>query len=321
MYIEQHCKINEENKVHSPIDIVDDTITRCFFGLRGGHVSGDGDVFRTCLTRVLGLSLKGLKNACQLNNIYFNDLPRENLIVFCDDFSAHFDTRGYHRASKSRRGTRLENHYWFGTDFDKWAPIDLDSLFSHFDNIFVTNLKSPIVSSSIGKQLYPIPIGPFPDTDSHANLVPSENKHHLVLSSFDITNHSREGLNNVIQNLDYVTHFPPNSLPSRTDFYALLSEHLFSICPEGNACDTFRTWESILCNCVPIVQRSFCTDIFSKIWPMIKMDLYKFDEKLLIKMCKFLMKNPNFQYVDTELLKQENISALIKRIKYECDRT
>ena len=96
---------------------------------------------------------------------------------------------------------------------------------------------------------------------------------------------NREDLNNVIQHLDYVTHFPPNSLPSRTDFYAMLSEHRFSICPEGNACDTFRTWESILCNCVPIVQRSFCTDIFSKIWPMIKMDLYKFDEKLLIKMC------------------------------------
>ena len=150
MYIEQHCKINEENKVHSPIDIVDDRTTRCFFGLRGGHVSGDSDVFRTCLTRVLGLSLKGLKNACKLNNICFNDLPRENLIVFCDDFSAHFDERGYRRASKSRRGTRLENHYWFGTDFDRWAPLDLDSLFSHLDNIFVTNLKSPIVSSSIG---------------------------------------------------------------------------------------------------------------------------------------------------------------------------
>ena len=150
--------------------------------------------------------MKGLKNACKLNNICFNDLPRENLIVFCDDFSAHFDMRGYHRASKSRRGTRLENHYWFGTDFDRWAPIDLDSLFSHFDNIFVTNLKSPIVSSSIGKQLYPIPIGPFPDTDSHANLVPSENKRHLVLSSFDITHHNREDLNNAIQHLDYVTH-------------------------------------------------------------------------------------------------------------------
>tara|TARA_R110002020_G_scaffold380930_1_gene592054 strand:+ start:123 stop:314 length:192 start_codon:yes stop_codon:yes gene_type:complete len=62
-------------------------------------------------------------------------------------------------------------------------------------------------------------------------------------------------------------------------------------------------------------------DIFSKIWPMIKMDLYKFDEKLLVKMCKFLLKNPNYKYKDVELLRQENIEGLLERIKYECSRT
>jgi len=321
MYIQQHCNINQQNKIYSPIDILDDKTTRCFFGLRGGHVAGDGDVFRTCLTRVLGFSLRGLKNACEINNISFADLPRENLIVFCDDFSAHFDYRGYNRASKSRRGTRLENHYWFGTDFDRWAPIDLDSLFSHFGNIFMTNLKSPIVSSSTNKRLFPIPIGPFPDKSFHDKLVFGESKQNLVLSSFDITHHSRESLNAVIKELDYVTHFAPEAMPIREEFYRMLSEHRFCISPEGNACDTFRAWESILCNCIPIVQSSFCMDIFSRIWPMLKMNPYKFAENLPVEMCKFLLKNPNYKYKDVELLRQENIEGLLERIKYECSRT
>ena len=105
---------------------------------------------------------------------------------------------------------------------------------------------------------------------------------------------------------------------SMEDFTKALASYSFCLCPVGNGLDTYRTWECIICNTVPIVQRSWMNLVFSKIWPMILVDRYELDN-LEDKIKQFQDKYGSIKY-DHSLLLEGNFNKLLDRIQHESDR-
>ena len=62
-----------------------------------------------------------------------------------------------------------------------------------------------------------------------------------------------------------------NNIPF-VDYIKKLSNYEFSICPPGNGVDCHRIWECLYMKVVPICKRSFLTEHFSKLFPIIILD-------------------------------------------------
>ena len=101
------------------------------------------------------------------------------------------------------------------------------------------------------------------------------------------------------------------------DFLETLASYQFALAPTGNGMDTFRTWDCIMCNTVPIVQDKWMNRVFSRIWPMILVPRYEFVD-LPKLMNDFFDKHGEIQY-DQSLLLEENFETLLDRIQYESD--
>ena len=70
-------------------------------------------------------------------------------------------------------------------------------------------------------------------------------------------------------------------------------------------------------NVVPIVQNNYGNRIFSKIWPMILVDMYKVSDILRLT-AEFEKKYGNNIQYNHDLLLRENLPELMERIQYEC---
>mgnify|MGYP003133682050 FL=1 len=319
-YLNHYAEINDGNEQVVPVH-VDGNTTTCFFGFRGGHAKGDKDKWDTCLHKVqTGVTVDALKETCKHHDISFSDLPKENLTIYADDYSVHID-----------RARRM----YFGLSYYQFCHIDIYSFLSSFKNVYISNLKK-----KVHEKVYPMPIGTYPDKDVDESINPNAEKTGFVVANFGFTTNLRSDIANWAIKSRYVDdHFasPPEEFEnqpeaikrkfknkhveylSKQDYCKQLSEYRFCIAPEGNASDTFRQWEAISSNTVPIIQANYGNLIFSKIWPMITSYNYE-EENLPWEISKFMHERPNFTYSEDlrSLLYQENLEHLLERIKYEC---
>ena len=319
-YLNHYAEINDDNEQVVPVH-VDGNTTTCFFGFRGGHAKGDKDKWDTCLHKVqTGVTVDALKETCKHHDISFSDLPKENLTIYADDYSVHID-----------RARRM----YFGLSYYQFCHIDIYSFLSNFKNVYISNLKK-----KVHEKVYPMPIGTYPDKDVDESINPNAEKAGFVVANFGFTTNLRSDIANWAIKSRYVDdHFasPPEEFEnqpeaikrkfenkhveylSKQDYCKQLSEYRFCIAPEGNASDTFRQWEAISSNTVPIIQANYGNLIFSKIWPMITSYNYE-EENLPWEISKFMHERPNFTYSEDlrSLLYQENLEHLLERIKYEC---
>ena len=217
----------------------------------------------------------------------------------------------------------------------KSVMLDIKSITRKFSQWFSANLKQ-----DIGTGTYPVPIGiPIHQhewRDADIDQLRSKRKTKLCYANFAITANSRIPIAEWINDLEYVNTYlyerrPDEGVDLRLPFLNKerltmnrfideLSSHAFAIAPVGNGIDTFRTWECILTNTIPIVQNTFCNKVFSKIWPMVLVDKYTHVD-LLTKMSEFTDEHDDDKIdYDYTLLLKENFTKLLERIIYESDR-
>lgn len=127
------------------------------------------------------------------------------------------------------------------------------------------------------ERVIPIPIGLANSKWPHGNLsifnqvlkenIPKKNK---IYFHFNVgTNKKERGecFNKVKRK--GVRWLPKTNYQS---FLRILKSHQFAISPPGNGVDCHRLWESLYMKVVPICKRSFLTEHFSKLFPIIILD-------------------------------------------------
>lgn len=212
-----------------------------------------------------------------------------------------------------------------------YLHLDIQSVVGEVKAWYMTNMKM-----FLHRNIYPIPMGinnkDWKDVDIEA--IKDIEKDKLCYANFTMTAPSRTRIAEWAWGQEYIDcNFPQRydnqaedlNMPilkgerySTSDFVNRLASYQFAIAPIGNAIDTFRTWECILCNTVPIVQDSWMSRVFSKIWPMVIVKKYQFSNVFQL-INDFYEKHGRIEY-DKSLLYQENFELLLDRIKYESDR-
>mgnify|MGYP003111835929 CR=1 FL=1 len=211
--------------------------------------------------------------------------------------------------------------------------IDIQQIASNVRRWFTTNLKK-----DIHEKIYPVPINAFIGNWRNIKINPLRDikKDKLCYANFTITSNYRITLAEWAWRQNFIdckffmqTEGQDESLRmtilekgssrlSMDDFTKTLASYNFCLCPVGNGLDTYKTWECIICNTVPIVQRSWMNLVFSKIWPMILVDRYELDN-IEDKMKKFQDDHGSIEY-DHSLLLEGNFNKLLDRIQHESDR-
>jgi hypothetical protein len=207
-------------------------------------------------------------------------------------------------------------------DFSKVGGLD--------NNIFINNLSQKIHSN-----IYPMPLGTPRDIDiRNLNIVPNTQKHKMCYANFSITNMYRISVMKWAAEQEYIDcrfikRFPEwddvwgkdisfSEKIGFADFVQELSQYKFAITPNGVGIDTERLWECVLLNVIPIAQRNYANEIFSKIWPMLLVEKYETNNLQKI-MLDFENTHGEIVY-DTDLLLSENLPFLLDRISFECKR-
>lgn len=208
--------------------------------------------------------------------------------------------------------------------------LELKSVVNNVKRWYMTNM-----SQFLHEKIYPIPLNVNLDTENiDLQKINRIEKNNLCYANFTITNPYRIRVAEWAWQQNFIDCNFPKRYPTQDIelnmpmlngeklsvdiFLEVLASYNFAICPTGNAIDTFRTWECILCNTVPIVQDKWCNRVFSKIWPMIIVSRYEYCS-VFDMMNDFYEEYGNIQY-DHSLLMEENFDKLLDRIQYESDR-
>jgi hypothetical protein len=91
------------------------------------------------------------------------------------------------------------------------------------------------------------------------------------------------------------------------EFYDLLSQFYFNVCPMGNGFDTLRFWETLMVGCIPIVKKH---DFFDNLLfhypklPIIVVDSWK-DLPVLLKTLTQEKYNELWESADISVLDNE----------------
>lgn len=87
-------------------------------------------------------------------------------------------------------------------------------------------------------------------------------KNFLVLSAFNPeTNIERIALLKSLKNNDLIT---KPEIKNKAEYLDYVSRSKFVLCPEGNGPDTHRIWESLLFECIPIMNKNSFSNILKK---------------------------------------------------------
>ncbi|MDC1325004.1 hypothetical protein N8257_00670 [Ulvibacter sp.] len=270
-----------------------------------------------------GVSLDTIKGCCEKYKIDFSSIPKDNIIIVAEDL-------GFLNSKNHGEYLGLRQRPFFHSD--------IDSILSEFKNIFTPNLKNKIHDS-----VYPLPMGIklgdseyLESLESVQRFMPRHRKK-ICYANFSMTSPYRIKVAEWAfrqRHIDahiykrYDRHgddlrmkeeiFSKKGKLPDTEYFKELSSYKFCICPEGNGIDTFRMWECILTNTIPIAQNNYGNRIFSKIWPMILVDRYETDD-IPNRMLKFLLDFPDHQYDSAWIyLRDTGFSSMIERIKNEC---
>ena len=105
-----------------------------------------------------------------------------------------------------------------------------------------------------------------------------------IMGAFSLDTHSdRVSLNNIIKNSDVVDNY--KHLDTR-EYFNKLAQYKYSICPRGTGLDSYRIWESLLVNTIPItLETPFSKNLKSYGIPIILLnnwqDILNFNENIL----------------------------------------
>ena len=280
----------------------------------------------TCMKKMCSYDFKkDINNTSIMDSMsmIYGDVGGTNIITISGDWGIYKDGSEYvgQAANKQSRVTIPE----------------LDSVLNSFDNWFCPHLEE-----DIHEKIYPIPINVFaPDWQKLVSKNIEElrkiKKDNLCYANFGMTSLYRTTLAKWIPTQDYIDYlFPVEDVEMDTpsdgewcerkehnlsleEFATALASYKFAIAPIGNGVDTYRLWECILTNTVPIVQDTFCNRVFSKIWPMITVRRYELDN-IQQKMSDFYKKHGDYIEYDYSLLLKKNFNKLLERLKYESNR-
>jgi len=84
-------------------------------------------------------------------------------------------------------------------------------------------------------------------------------KNQVLVGPFGATHHSRE----ILKEISYhqIFHFELDRLAPR-NYYKLLAEFRYVLCPRGNGIDTHRLWETLYSGSIPIVEQTEWSSYF-----------------------------------------------------------
>ena len=214
--------------------------------------------------------------------------------------------------------------------------VDTESILNKFNNWFTPNLHKKIHDN-----IYPLPIGiKRSDWMGHdrpsIDILRSVPKDKPCYANFSITSTYRIKVAEWAAEQNYIDCLFPmvhegqdaelkmSMLTEKKltmgDFMRELATHKFCICPEGNGIDSYRMWECILTNTVPIAQNNYGNRIFAKIWPMILVNRYEMSDIPQL-MEDFENTHGSSITYDYDLLLYKNFPQLLERIKDECKRS
>tara|TARA_Y100000592_G_C5458002_1_gene312414 strand:+ start:559 stop:1494 length:936 start_codon:yes stop_codon:yes gene_type:complete len=210
--------------------------------------------------------------------------------------------------------------------------IEIDSILPHVRRWYMTNM-----GQFLHRKIYPLPIGVNHGEDWNAidiQELRSIPKEYLCYANFTITSPYRIRVAEWCWQQQFIDcNFPKrydtqdvelnmgilkgDRMPF-VDFMKVLASYNFAISPTGNGLDTFRTWECILCNTVPVAMDNWMNRIFSKIWPMILVSRYEFSN--VYKLIQDFYEEHGQVDYDYSLLLEENFEELLDRVQYESNR-
>lgn len=277
------------------------------------------------------INIQDLKNGTRKNTYE----AMQNYIDFDTDSPTLITHAGDWGIKKNQCRITSKNIYAYtiedATHGGVYLNLEIDSVLPKVKRWFMSNM-----GQLLHEKIYPIPINILKKdwSEIDVNELRHVKKEKLCYANFTITSPYRIRVAEWAWGEKYIDcHFPKRyanqdielSMPilkeerlSMKQFTEVLASYHFCIAPTGNGLDTFRTWECILCNTVPIVQDNWMNRVFSKIWPMIIVPRYEFTD-VYQKINDFHEEYGQINY-DYSLLLEENFDALLDRIEYESDR-
>jgi hypothetical protein len=213
----------------------------------------------------------------------YNKLLKENKKIIYEDLTSSFDnkslifmeTNNYYLPDIIDKLKLLKNPFSIvNHNSDHHFRKEHLQIFNNVPNLQKIYTQNCEVEN---ERVIPIPIGLANSKWPHGNLsifnqvlkenIPKKNK---IYFHFNIgTNKKERG-----ECFHKVKRKGVRWLPKTNyqNFLRLLKSHQFAISPPGNGVDCHRLWESLYMKVVPICKRSFLTEHFSKLFPIIILD-------------------------------------------------
>lgn len=148
---------------------------------------------------------------------------------------------------------------------------------------WVYKIYSTNLNIKPSKKLYAMPFGILPRQSKLLSTIDINiEKIHLAYSNFGPNSHSsRKAIWKQTQEKDFIVCNRPTNKPGeqQTDkdiitYFTQISQSKFCISPRGNGLDTYRMWECLYLNCIPIVPKSdFILHFINKL-PILAIDDY-----------------------------------------------
>ncbi len=178
------------------------------------------------------------------------------------------------------------------------APSGYDNQISYINEEKIVLLGCINCLAYNHPKIVPIPIGippgssiGFPKKDEYTSLVLKKNiKKDFCISNFDTSSHPRRQYVH-----DTVIKKPFIKKISKTNpnvYLYNLASSSFCISPRGAGMDCFRTWESLILNCIPIVETSFLDPLFYRLPVLIINDYEDLQEDQLFNFYQYTKENP-----------------------------
>lgn len=304
-----------EEKLSSELFYVQGLRRVCPTCERGEDISAhEGFTFYWGMFPSTGVRIVSMDDVKKLeNNLRDNEGNHDTIIL-------HLGTRGLMPSPKPKHRV---GHPMMVLDM-----MDVEKAVSGCQRLFTNNLYE-----NIHDKVYPLPLGIYRKEIADFKHLRKNNKEHFCYANFSITHNYRGNVIRWANTREYINcHFAKRfsewdqqldekvfaDAPLPFDkFLSTLASHKFCIVPNGVGIDTDRLWECIFMNVVPIVQNNYGNRIFSKIWPMILVDVYEFSDIPRLAAEFETQHGKNIQY-NHDLLLRRNLPELLDRIEYEC---
>jgi hypothetical protein len=229
----------------------------------------------------------------QTNKQLFIDKIPDNYnnprLVFC---YTHLVEKLYHNLSKFQNNFVLITH---NSDYNITKKhlyiLDSTKIIHWFSqNVTITHPKLSFIPIGIANSCW----GHGNEINFYNALPESTNKNFIIYFNFTVNTNptKRQTCKDTLENigLKFMDSYPSN------EYLAILAQHKYSICPEGNGIDSHRIWESYILKTIPIMLKNSFTEIVAKDYPCILLD--NWNDLTLDLISDF--ENNNINYLELE---------------------